>query len=95
MKRGLRGLPSEHARAFEDNLERASDAIKKGEKATACGEMYTAALQSSAASALAVHESNWAFTPHSFERKQADAQHDKLLKRAIRLDDKIRAKCLR
>lgn len=94
-RRGLQGAPREHAQAFEHHIERAEDTVKQGNKATGCDAMYTAALQSSALSAIANHEARWAFPEGSFERKQADAKLDKLTKQAIKLDDKLRAKCFR
>jgi hypothetical protein len=53
----LRGSPSDHAHEYMNYVERAEDAVRQGEKASACDAMYTAALQSSGAGAVAVRES--------------------------------------
>jgi hypothetical protein len=90
----LRGSPSDHAREYENHMANAEDTIRQGEKATACGDMYTAAIQVGSRMAVANHESSWAFQPNSFQRKEADARLEKALKRAIKLDDKFRAKCM-
>lgn len=90
---GLQGTPAEHAARFEQKIETANRHVREGEKATTCDAMMTAALQSSGAGGAAAAEASWVVDP--FMRKQIDKKLDAHVKRAIRLDEKIREKCTR
>lgn len=92
--RNLRGAPWEHSQAFATTIESATEAVRRGEKAKTCGDMFNAAIESSILLGQARRETDYFDKADPFVRKQADAKLDKLNTRAIKLEEKIRAKCL-
>ena len=95
MAKRLGGSAHAHALEYENYVERAEDKLREAERAKTCSEIYSAAVALNGLSSIANRESQHAFRDQPTMLKQAEARLEKILKRALRIDDKMRDKCLR